>query len=139
VGSEFGLECLLWEHQCKNLSAIPKGSNSVLEDTKKQLAQYLEGKRKVFHLKLAPNGTWFQKAVWHEVSTVPFGKKLSYGELAQHLGSSQKARAVGMALSRNPIPLIVPCHRVVGAKGNLGGFSGGTVMKSFLLDLEGSL
>lgn len=104
----------------------------------KQLAEYLAGKRKQFDLKLAPKGTPFQQKVWKELQKIPYGKTKTYQELATAIGKPKAARAVGMALNRNPLPFIIPCHRVVGKNGSLTGFSWGLKMKKWLLELEQS-
>jgi methylated-DNA-[protein]-cysteine S-methyltransferase len=101
-----------------------------------QLRQYFAGSRQHFDLPLAPQGTPFQLAVWQLIQQIPFGSTLTYGELAARLGSPNKARAVGGAANRNPLPLLIPCHRVLGAGGKLTGFAGGLEMKQFLLTLE---
>ncbi|MDR3493697.1 MAG: methylated-DNA--[protein]-cysteine S-methyltransferase [Ancalomicrobiaceae bacterium] len=101
-----------------------------------QLRAYFAGQRRSFELALAPHGTGFQLAVWRELATIPFGGTISYGELARRIGRANASRAVGAANGANPIPIIVPCHRVVGSDGSLTGFGGGIEMKQWLLDLE---
>jgi methylated-DNA-[protein]-cysteine S-methyltransferase len=101
-----------------------------------QLAAYFAGKLKAFDLPLAPAGTPFQLRVWTALQTIPYGQTVSYGQLARQVGSPAASRAVGLANGRNPIPLIFPCHRVVGADGSLTGYGGGLHRKQFLLDLE---
>lgn len=104
---------------------------------KSQLKAYFRGELKEFDLRLAPNGTPFQLAVWAELTRIPYGATSSYGSVARALGKSQVAsRAVGAANGRNPIPIIVPCHRVIGSNGSLTGFGGGLPTKQFLLALE---
>jgi methylated-DNA-[protein]-cysteine S-methyltransferase len=103
-----------------------------------QLEQYFCGKRQSFDLVLAPQGTPFQLAVWQALRAIPYGETVSYGELAQRLGRGGSARAVGAANGANPLPIIVPCHRVVGADGSLTGFGGGLHIKRALLALEGA-
>ncbi|HEV3287007.1 MAG TPA: methylated-DNA--[protein]-cysteine S-methyltransferase [Steroidobacteraceae bacterium] len=103
-----------------------------------QLAEYFAGTRQVFRLPLAPQGTPFQRTVWHALRQIPYGETVSYGELARRLGSHSGARAVGLANGANPLPLIVPCHRVIGADGSLTGFGGGLYIKRALLALEGA-
>ena len=97
------------------------------------------GRRKVFDLPLAPEGTPFQQEVWALLRTIPYGSTLSYGQVAAALGRPRAARAVGLANNRNPIPIIIPCHRVVGSGGQLTGYAGGLGRKRFLLELEGAL
>jgi len=101
-----------------------------------QLGAYFAGRRSTFDLTLAPAGTPFQLRVWELLRTIPYGETVSYGELARRLGTPTGARAVGAANGRNPIPIIIPCHRVVGSDGSLTGFGGGISIKRQLLDLE---
>ncbi|MBR5590084.1 MAG: methylated-DNA--[Anaerotignum sp.] len=103
---------------------------------KNQLDEYFKGKRKTFDLPLAPKGTEFQKKVWDALRDIPYGETRTYGEIAETVGNSKAARAVGMANNRNPIAIIVPCHRVVGASGKLVGYAGGMEQKEKLLHLE---
>lgn len=101
-----------------------------------QLAEYFAGERTAFDLPLAPRGTAFQQAVWAALRDIPYGETRSYGELAAALGRPGASRAVGLANGRNPISIVVPCHRVVGAGGKLTGYAGGMERKSWLLALE---
>ncbi len=101
-----------------------------------QLAEYFAGQRTEFGLPLALNGTDFQRRVWAALRKIPYGETISYGELARGLGQPSASRAVGLANGRNPIPIIVPCHRVVGSDGSLTGYGGGLDRKRFLLALE---
>ena len=103
-----------------------------------QLDEYFRGVRRAFTLPLAPVGTAFQLAVWEALTAIPYGETLSYGELARHLGRAGSARAVGLANGANPLPIIVPCHRVIGTDGSLIGFGGGLDIKRALLALEGA-
>jgi methylated-DNA-[protein]-cysteine S-methyltransferase len=105
-------------------------------DARRQLAQYFAGARTEFDLPLAPRGNDFQQAVWRLLTTIPYGRTRSYGQLAAQLGDPGLARAVGAANGRNPISIVVPCHRVVGHDGSLTGYAGGLARKAFLLDLE---
>lgn len=102
-----------------------------------QLEQYFAGTRVEFDLSLAPQGTPFQKSVWAELQKIPYGKTISYGELAQRIGNPNASRAVGAANGANPIPIIIPCHRVIGADNSLTGFGGGIETKKQLLAIEG--
>ena len=102
----------------------------------KQLDEYFAGKRRVFDLDLAPEGTEFQQSVRQALTEIPYGETWSYGQLAQHIGKPKASRAVGAANGINPIPVIIPCHRVIGSNGKLTGFGGGLETKSFLLNLE---
>lgn len=103
-----------------------------------QLGEYFAGERKAFDLNLSPAGTRFQERVWRELCKIPYGATCSYGELATAVGSAGASRAVGSANGRNPIAVIIPCHRVVAADGGLGGYGGGLERKKVLLDLERS-
>jgi methylated-DNA-[protein]-cysteine S-methyltransferase len=104
----------------------------------RQLAEYFAGTRRAFSVPLAPAGTDFQLEVWRALRAIPYGETLSYGELARRLGSANGARAVGLANGANPLPVIIPCHRVIGADGSLTGFGGGLPIKRALLRLEGA-
>ena len=114
-------------------------ANAVLAGACEQLAQYFARSRRTFDIPLDPPGTPFQRRVWDALRAIPYGTTLSYGELARRLGDLRATRAVGAANGRNPIPIIVPCHRVVGANGALTGFGGGLDRKRWLLEHEGAL
>lgn len=101
-----------------------------------QLHEYFAGHRRTFDLPLAPRGTEFQRRVWRALGEIPYGKTLSYGELARRIGNAAASRAVGLANGANPLPIVVPCHRVIGANGSLTGFGGGLPIKRTLLALE---
>jgi methylated-DNA-[protein]-cysteine S-methyltransferase len=101
-----------------------------------QLGEYFAGERHRFELQLAPRGTEFQRQVWRALTEIPYGKTVSYGELARRIGKPSAPRAVGLANGANPLPIIVPCHRVIGADGSLTGFGGGLPIKRKLLALE---
>jgi methylated-DNA-[protein]-cysteine S-methyltransferase len=105
----------------------------------KQLAEYFAGRRTAFDLPLAPQGTPFQQRVWQEIARVPYGKTITYGELAKRAGAPGQARAAGAATGRNPLGVVVPCHRIMGADGSLTGYAGGLDRKRGLLELEGAL
>jgi methylated-DNA-[protein]-cysteine S-methyltransferase len=102
----------------------------------RELREYLEGRRRDFSFAWATAGTPFEERVWHEVSMIPFGRTTTYGAIAARLGQRGAARAVGTANGRNPLPLVIPCHRVVAAAGGLGGYGGGLDLKRRLLALE---
>jgi methylated-DNA-[protein]-cysteine S-methyltransferase len=108
----------------------------VLKETQKQLDQYFSGDRMHFELPLQPKGTDFQKSVWKELMLIPFGKVSTYGELAQSINNPKASRAVGMANNKNPLPIIIPCHRVIGKNGSLTGYAGGLEIKKHLLMIE---
>jgi methylated-DNA-[protein]-cysteine S-methyltransferase len=108
----------------------------VLAETARQLEEYFAGERTEFELELRPAGTAFQRAVWDLLLRIPYGETSTYGALALELGDPRKVRAVGLANGRNPISIVVPCHRVIGADGSLTGYGGGLERKRQLLDLE---
>ena len=102
-----------------------------------QLEEYFRGERRMFDLALAPRGTPFQQNVWQALCDIPFGESTSYGEIARRIGNPKAVRAVGLANGRNPLPIVIPCHRVIGANGTLTGYGGGLPIKRRLLALEG--
>lgn len=108
-----------------------------LRDAREQLLQYFSGERHVFELPLHPVGTPFQVQVWTTLAGIPFGSTWSYGDVARRIGSPQAVRAVGAANGRNPLPVVLPCHRVIGSDGSLTGFGGGLPLKQWLLSHEG--
>src|SRR3954449_10842105 len=118
------------------LDPAAKRAAAPFEEVRWQLAQYFAGERTAFDLQLDPAGTPFQRAVWDALLEIPYGETTSYGELARRLGRPAASRAVGLANGRNPISIVVPCHRVVGASGSLTGYGGGIDRKRFLLELE---
>jgi methylated-DNA-[protein]-cysteine S-methyltransferase len=101
-----------------------------------QLREYFEGKREVFDVPLAPEGTAFQMDVWEALRTIPYGETLSYADIAEQIGRPKAVRAVGAANGRNPLSIFVPCHRVIGKNGSLTGYAGGLTQKSVLLEIE---
>lgn len=114
-------------------------STSGLETARQQLDEYFAGDRQTFDLKLKPQGTDFQLQVLAALQTIPFGNTASYADVAEQIGRPKAVRAVGAANGRNPLPIVIPCHRVIGANGSLTGFGGGMEAKSYLLTLEGAL
>ncbi len=110
-----------------------------LAEARRQFEAYFAGELTAFELPLAPEGTPFQLRVWDELRRIPYGETISYGELARRVGKPSAARAVGLANGRNPLPIVVPCHRVIGADGALTGFGGGIERKRRLLELEAGL
>lgn len=141
AATEAGLAAVLFPNQ-KDVS-FPKSDGSArarahLEKALKALEKYFEGKKKDFAgLILAPSGTGFQLIVWRALSSIPFGETRSYADIARVIGNPKGMRAVGLANGKNPIPIIVPCHRVIGADGSLTGFGGGLPTKKWLLEFEG--
>jgi methylated-DNA-[protein]-cysteine S-methyltransferase len=115
---------------------VERGEHAVLDEAVRQLDEYFAGERLEFELPLEPNGTPFQRDAWTALQGIPYGETISYGEQARRLGDRNKSRAVGAANGRNPIPIVVPCHRVVGANGHLTGFGGGLDVKAWLLQHE---
>jgi methylated-DNA-[protein]-cysteine S-methyltransferase len=140
VASDKGLVAILWENDSPRrvrLSELVEDEHHpVLVETERQLEEYFAGKRKVFSVALDMRGTRFQKDVWEALLAIPFGETRSYGQLANQLGNPRATRAVGAANGRNPVSIIVPCHRVIGASGKLTGFAGGLDAKARLLGLE---
>jgi methylated-DNA-[protein]-cysteine S-methyltransferase len=140
VASAKALIAVLWEQERPNrvkldtMNLDPR--HPILLETERQLSEYFAGKRTRFDLPLQPYGTEFQKKVWQALREIPFGKTKSYLDLARAVGSPEASRAVGAANSKNPISIVVPCHRVVGADGALTGFAGGLERKAALLALE---
>lgn len=125
-------------HPFKRDAQWHEGDNAVLREAEQQLRTYFDGRRHSFDLPLEPRGTAFQQQVWATLALIPYGETWSYGDLARHIGKPAAVRAVGAANGRNPIPIVLPCHRVVGADGSLTGFGGGLPTKAFLLKLEGA-
>jgi methylated-DNA-[protein]-cysteine S-methyltransferase len=141
VGSDDGLAAILWENddpqRVKLNVARQDRTFPVLVEAERQLGEYFAGKRKKFNVPLDFSGTDFQKKVWQALLSIPFGETRSYGEIARQIGNPKAMRAVGAANGKNPISIIAPCHRVIGAGGALTGFAGGMKAKAFLLDHEG--
>ena len=141
VASEYGLEGIFWQAQSApfvdSLTA-PNPEIQILAKAVKQLDEYFSGQRKSFDIPLAPAGTDFQKCVWNELAKIPYGKTVSYYAIAKKIGNHKASRAVGTANGKNPLCIIVPCHRVIAANGSLGGYSGGLEVKSQLLAIENS-
>jgi methylated-DNA-[protein]-cysteine S-methyltransferase len=137
VAGVAGLSHVLFGDQ-RPATAMDAGDDGarVLSEAQRQLAEYFAGERRSFDLPLDPRGTPFQLGVWRLLGEIPYGETISYGEQARRLGRLGAARAVGAANGRNPLSIVVPCHRVVGADGRLVGFGGGLDAKRYLLDLE---
>ena len=140
VASDKGLAGVLWERENTRpvplSEAVEDKQHPVLVETEQQLGEYFAGKRKTFSIALDLRGTQFQKDVWEALLAIPFGETRSYGQLAKQLGNPRATRAVGAANGRNPVSIIVPCHRVIGSSGKLTGFGGGLETKAHLLSLE---
>jgi methylated-DNA-[protein]-cysteine S-methyltransferase len=116
--------------------ALGERSDEGFDDAVRQLGEYFAGERTAFELALRPIGSDFELAVWHQLTCIPYGETRSYGYVAKAVGEPGGAQAVGAANGRNPLAVVVPCHRVIGADGSLVGFGGGLPRKRFLLDLE---
>jgi methylated-DNA-[protein]-cysteine S-methyltransferase len=143
VADEHGLQGAWFEHQAHipSLSHLRWGPNMHwLCEARKQLTDYFAGRRQQFELPMRPyGGSEFQHKVWQALAQIPFGRFASYADIARHLGQPQAARAIGMAVGRNPLSIFLPCHRVVGSNGTLTGYAGGIERKVALLQLEGTL
>lgn len=143
ITTEKGICAIFWNNPTKSKSykkeikrfTLSK-RNPFITKAKKQLNEYFSGKRKKFELILDPSGTDFQIKAWKQLSKIPYGKTISYQDQAKRLGDLNKARAVGGANSKNPLSIVVPCHRVIAKNGDLTGFASGLDRKQFLLDLE---
>lgn len=142
VASSEALVAVLWEEERPNRVKLDTMNldlqHPILIEAERQLSEYFAGKRIQFDLPLQPDGTEFQKKVWQALRDIPFGKTKSYLDVARAVGSPDASRAVGAANGKNPLSIVVPCHRVVGANGALTGFAGGLETKARLLALEGS-
>lgn len=140
VASDKGLVAILWENDNPNrvrLGQISEDKNhQMLLEVERQLNAYFTGTLKKFSVKLDFVGTEFQKNVWGALLTIPFGETRSYGQIAKQIGNPKAVRAVGAANGKNPISIIVPCHRVIGSNGKLTGFAGGLEAKACLLNIE---
>ena len=140
VASDAGLHAVVWENERQwariSRRMVEEPGHSILKKAVQQLREYFSGKRVEFDLPLEPVGTPFQQAAWMQLRKIPYGKTISYAEQAKQLGDIKKARAVGTANSKNPLSIIVPCHRVIASSGALSGFGGGISNKRYLLKLE---
>ena len=140
VANDSSLIAVLWENETPNrvrlAELIENKQHPILLETQKQLSEYFEGQRKIFDLPLNFEGTEFQQKVWQALLTIPFGETRSYKDIAEQIGNVKAVRTVGAANGKNPISIIAPCHRVVGANGKLVGFAGGLENKDILLKIE---
>lgn len=127
------------QSQSQTQGAIATNAEQLLDQAAKQLSEYFGGRRRLFELPLCATGTTFQHSVWQALQAIPYGEVRSYRDIAISLGKDNAVRAVGAANGRNPLPIIVPCHRVIGSNGSLTGFAGGLKAKKLLLELEGAL
>lgn len=138
VADDAGLRQIAFPKNGKAAEAEPdlRQDRSPFRELISQLDAYFQGELERFELRLAPEGTAFQQKVWHELSKIPYGETISYGELARRIGNPKASRAVGLANGSNPIPIIIPCHRVIGSNRKLTGYGGGLHIKEKLLALE---
>ena len=140
IASDKGLAAILWKdddpRRIRLSPLVEDPDNPFLVETERQLRAYFAGRLKTFTVPLDFSGTEFQKSVWQALLTIPFGETRSYGEIAREIGKPTACRAVGAANGKNPIPIIAPCHRVIGSTGHLTGFGGGLATKARLLELE---
>jgi methylated-DNA-[protein]-cysteine S-methyltransferase len=141
LASDEGLAAILWDNDrplpVHLAELVENPAHPTLICAEKELNEYFSHKRTAFSVTLDMQGTYFQKQVWNALLGIPFGETRSYGQIANQLGNPKATRAVGAANGQNPIPIIVPCHRVIGANGKLTGFGGGLEIKDQLLSLEG--
>jgi methylated-DNA-[protein]-cysteine S-methyltransferase len=141
AGNDEGLWLIEFErprHPEPRVTEWEPGDTALLRETRRQLVAYFAGRQRTFDLPIATRGTLFQRRVWHALREIPYGTTRSYADIARQLGTPNATRAVGAANGRNPVPIIVPCHRVLGSDGSLTGFGGGIETKRFLLRLEGA-
>ena len=122
--------------QPNQIISYEKKETPLIQNAHQQLKEYFQGERQTFQLPLAPKGTQFQQKVWNTLQTIPYGETWSYQQMAKVIGNPKACRAVGMANHRNPISIIIPCHRVIGSNGDLVGYASGLDMKRYLLNLE---
>lgn len=138
-GSSHAVESICWNSDQASAAQAATQSCPVIDECAKQLRAYFDGRLTTFDIPTAPAGTAFQRSVWQLLMDIPFGQTLSYGQLAQTLQPPSGPRAIGSAVGRNPILLVLPCHRIIGSRGDLTGFAGGLERKEWLLTHEGSI
>src|SRR6478735_6885937 len=138
AGDDSGLRHIMFIGEIQSASLDPAWLEDAtpLTETVRQLQAYFAGTLETFNLQLAPKGTPFQMEVWQRLRAIPYGQTISYGELARRIGNPNASRAVGLANGSNPIPIVIPCHRVIGSNGKLTGYGGGLPIKEKLLGLE---
>jgi methylated-DNA-[protein]-cysteine S-methyltransferase len=139
VASDCGVRAIDFHFTYPVDAAVRNDANRLLGETTRQLRAYFDGNLRDFDLPLDMQGTVFQKRVWDELQRIPYGETRSYMQVAVSVGSPQAVRAVGAANGANPVPIVVPCHRVIGSSGKLTGYGGGLPLKKRLLELEGTL
>lgn len=136
--SERGVTAVVWPEDGREASTAPDATNSIGQEAARQLCEYFAGERTRFDLPLDLRGTEFQKRVWESLATIPFGQTVSYAEQAERIGRPSAVRAVAAANGKNPVSIVLPCHRVIGSDGSLTGYAGGLDTKRWLLAHEGS-
>ena len=140
VATDQGLAAILWENDAPKRvrlgPLVEDPRHPILRQAEQQLREYFGGTRTIFTVALDMVGSEFQKRVWAALLAIPFGETRTYGDIARQLGNPKSSRAVGAANGRNPVSIIAPCHRAIGADGSLTGFAGGLAAKQYLLDLE---
>ena len=136
IGETGGAVTNVWFREAEVPASAVRKETELLKTAGRQLREYLDGKRKAFDLPLAPKGTDFHKSVWDALLDIPYGETRTYGQIAAQIGNPNASRAVGLANNRNPIPVLIPCHRVIGSDGKLVGYAGGLDMKRRLLKIE---
>jgi methylated-DNA-[protein]-cysteine S-methyltransferase len=139
AGDTAAVRCIMFPQLGRAAKPEPEWQESQhgpVGEAARQLREYFAGKRSEFDLPLAPEGTAFQRSVWRQLQEIPYGETISYGELARRVGNPKASRAVGSANGANPLPIVIPCHRVIAGDGTLGGFGGGLPTKQTLLALE---
>jgi len=136
AGDDSGLRHIMFVSETQAPYPAWRHDAAPLTETIRQLQAYFAGEREDFDLPLAPEGTPFQMEVWQRLRDIPYGQTISYGELARRIGNPKASRAVGLANGSNPIPIVIPCHRVIGSNGKLTGYGGGLPIKEKLLALE---
>ena len=138
VASDVGLRTIEF-HFSEAAVGARNDENGLLMEATRQLRAYFAGERREFRLPMDPQGTVFQRQVWRELESIPYGQTRSYSQVAAAIGAPRAVRAVGAANGANPLPIVVPCHRVIGADGRLTGYGGGLALKKRLLEMEGAL
>ena len=140
IASNRGLAAILWENDHPDRVRLDPllidHGNRHIAEAEKQISEYFLGHRQIFEIQMDPQGTEFQKQVWDALLKIPYGQTRTYGQIAQQINRPKAARAVGAANGKNPLSIVAPCHRVIGASGSLTGFAGGLKTKQFLLELE---
>lgn len=139
IAEEYGFLTNIYFMNAKQPLDAKLYETETIKETFNQLCEYFRGDRKEFDIPLNPSGTDFQQTVWSELLNIPYGKTRTYKDISKELGDEKAVRATGNACNKNPIPIIIPCHRVLGSDGSLTGYAGGTEIKQKLLKLEGCL